>query len=59
MQCQELNGYVSFYKQAQNLCIAAWDFKNISKVLKSLKNLQLFFYSFENSENACVICETS
>ena len=34
-------------KQAQNLCIAAWDLENISKVLKSLKFFEILFYSFE------------
>ena len=39
---------MSIIKQAQNLFIAAWDFENISKVLKSLKNLEMFFYSFSD-----------
>ena len=47
------------FKQAKNLCIAAWDFENISKLLKSFKNLEIFLYSFENNENAYVIYERS
>ena len=38
---------MSIIKQAQNLFIAAWDFENISKVLKSLKNLEIFFTVFK------------